>query len=128
MLKDSFGRQIEYLRISLTDKCNLRCRYCIPQEGVERLAHSEVLTVEEICRVARILTELGIKRIRLTGGEPLVRRGADAVIRELSELESKPELALTTNGLLLEDKLEEYYNLGLRSVNISLDTRRRDTY
>ena len=127
-MKDGYGRIIDYLRISLTDKCNLRCTYCMPPEGVKRLKHREVLTIEEIIRTAGILTELGIKRIRLTGGEPLVRKGVDTVVKSLGELKSRPELALTTNGILLADKLEEYMSSGLSSVNISLDTKDRECF
>ncbi len=125
---DGFGRKIEYLRISLTDKCNLRCLYCMPKEGIRRLDHAEVLTMEEILRTARLLTELGIRRIRLTGGEPLVRRGMDVLLKELGSLPAGPELALTTNGVLLADRLEEFWDYGLRSVNISLDTRDREVF
>lgn len=127
-LTDAYGRTIEYLRISLTDKCNLRCRYCMPAGGIGRLQHSEVLSLEEICRVASVLTELGIRRIRLTGGEPLVRRGIQGLMRNLAELPARPELAMTTNGVLLADHLEELKASGLRSINISLDTRDRERY
>ena len=122
-LQDAYGRTIDYLRISLTDKCNLRCKYCMPPEGISRLQHAEVLTLEEVCRVAGVLTEMGIRRIRLTGGEPLVRKGIDGLMRELSQLPGRPELAMTTNGVALADRLEELVAAGLRSVNISLDTR-----
>ncbi len=127
-LRDSYGRRIDYLRISLTDKCNLRCRYCMPAEGVKQLAHTDVLSLEEIVRVSSVLTELGIRRIRLTGGEPLVRKGVTDLVRMLGSLPLRPELALTSNGVLLEDKLEAFYEAGLRSVNISLDTLDRENY
>ena len=127
-MTDGYGRTIDYLRISLTDKCNLRCRYCMPAEGVPRLLHEEVLTLEEISRLAGILSEMGIRRIRLTGGEPLVRKGVDGLVKRLGNLPEKPELMLTTNGLLLSEHLEPFYEAGLRSVNISLDTRNRETF
>ena len=127
-LTDAYGRKIEYLRISLTDKCNLRCSYCMPSEGVKRLSHTDVLTLEEILRVSRVMTDMGVCRIRLTGGEPLVRNGIETLVQSLGELDKKPELALTTNGVLLADKLEAFYGAGLRSVNISLDTLNRETY
>jgi len=127
-LIDAYGRRIDYLRISLTDKCNLRCRYCMPKEGISPLRHEEVLTLEEIHRVARLLTELGIRKIRITGGEPLVRRNSMELIRRLSELPEQPELVMTTNGVLLEEHLEELAKRGLRKINISLDTCDRDTY
>ena len=127
-MKDGYGRTIDYLRISLTDKCNLRCSYCMPTAGVKRLEHKDVLTIEEIIRTADIFTRLGIRRIRLTGGEPLVRKGVDTVVKSLCMLKQSPELALTTNGVLLGDKLEEYKSFGLTSVNISLDTRSRECF
>ncbi len=121
-LTDAYGRKMEYLRISLTDKCNLRCRYCMPREGMKRLRHEDILTLEEVYRIAAVLTEMGICRIRLTGGEPLVRKGIDGLVEKLGALPGRPELALTTNGVLLEDHLEEFWAAGLRQVNISLDT------
>ncbi len=121
-LTDAYGRKIEYLRISLTDKCNLRCRYCMPEEGIKRLRHEELLSLEELYRVAGVLSEMGITRIRLTGGEPLVRKGVTGFVERLSELPSHPQLALTTNAVLLADKLEGFAKAGLTSLNISLDT------
>ena len=127
-LIDAFGRKIDYLRISLTDRCNLRCRYCMPEEGIASIPHREILTLEEVYRITRVLTELGIRRIRITGGEPLVRKNVMHLIRQLATLPEKPELALTTNGVLLAEYLPELAEAGLRSVNISLDTMDRDTY
>ena len=127
-LQDAYGRTIDYLRISLTDKCNLRCRYCMPAEGISRLRHENVLTLEEILRVSRILTEMGICRIRLTGGEPLVRRGIVGLMQSLSRLPARPKIAMTTNGTLLAERLEELREAGLESVNISLDTKDPDTF
>ena len=127
-LVDSCGRTMDYLRISLTDKCNLRCRYCMPKEGISPLSHADVLTLEEIQRVAAVLTELGIRKIRVTGGEPLVRRNAMELVRHLTGLPSKPEIVMTTNGVLLEEHLPTLMELGVRKINISLDTLDRKTY
>jgi len=127
-LQDAYGRRIDYLRISLTDRCNLRCGYCMPRDGILPLKHEEILRLEEVYRVAEVLTGMGIRRIRLTGGEPLVRRNLLMLVRKLGELPEKPELAMTTNGVLLGDSLDELYAVGLRSVNISLDTRDPATY
>ena len=127
-LTDAYGRTIDYLRISLTDRCNLRCRYCMPEEGILAFRHDEILTLEEVYRVAEVLTGMGIRRIRLTGGEPLVRKNMQSLVRRLGQLPSRPELSLTTNGVLLEEYLEEFHAAGLRSINISLDTKDPETY
>ena len=127
-LTDAYGRKMEYLRISLTDKCNLRCQYCMPKEGIMPLSHAEVLTLEEIRRVAAVLTELGIRKIRVTGGEPLVRRNAMELIRQLTAFPAKPEVVMTTNGVLLSEHLNELKETGVQRINISLDTLNRDTY
>ena len=127
-ITDAFGRTVDYLRISLTDRCNLRCRYCMPEEGIAALRHEDIMTLEEVYRVAKLMTEMGIRRIRLTGGEPLVRRNMLSLVRRLGELPEKPELVLTTNGVLLEDCLDELIEAGIHGINISLDTLNLDTY
>ncbi len=127
-LIDEYGRRIDYLRISLTDKCNLRCKYCMPSEGIAPLAHEAVLSLEEIYRIAEVLTGMGIRRLRLTGGEPLVRKNAISLIRRLGELPEKPEISMTTNGILLEEHLEELAEAGVHSINLSLDTLNREMY
>jgi len=127
-VQDQFGRTIEYLRMSVTDRCNLRCRYCMPEEGVTGLAHGDVLRYEELLRIAAAACRLGIRKIRVTGGEPLVRRGLVDFIGQLVELPEKPEIALTTNGLLLADFAEELKSAGLSRVNVSLDTLRPDRF
>ena len=127
-LVDSYGRTMDYLRISLTDRCNLRCRYCMPKEGIPAFKHEDIMTLEEVYRVAEVMTGMGIRRIRLTGGEPLVRKNMLSLVRRLGELPSKPELSLTTNGVLLEDYLEELSEAGVGRINISLDTRNPETY
>ena len=118
---DAFGRNIDYMRISVTDKCNLRCRYCMPSD-IELCSMSELLSFEEIRTVVREAAALGINRIKLTGGEPLVRRGIENLVAMLAGVEGIRSLTLTTNGILLEEKLEALKQAGLTAVNISLDT------
>ncbi len=120
MLSDSFGRDHDYLRISLTDRCNLRCFYCMPEEDHPSMAADHLLTADEIERIARTFVEHGVKKIRLTGGEPLVRKDAAEIFRALSRL--GVELALTTNGILLGRYFDVLRETGIRSVNVSLDT------
>ena len=127
-MTDRFGRTIEYLRISLTDLCNLRCVYCMPAEGVGKLRHGQILSIEEICEIAEAAVALGIRKIRLTGGEPLVRRGVVELVRMLKALPGLDELALTTNGLLLPELAGPLKEAGLDRVNISLDTLDADKY
>ena len=121
-MKDAFQREITYLRISLTDLCNLRCAYCMPPEGVEKRDHCQILSLEEIGEIAREAVSLGVRKIRLTGGEPLVRRGMLSLCRDLRDIPGLEELALTTNGLLLPDMAAELKAAGVDRVNISLDT------
>ena len=119
---DSFGRDIRYLRLSITDRCNLRCRYCMPEDGVAPTAHDDLLRYEELMRVAAAAVSLGIDRFKVTGGEPLVRRGCTDFIRHLKALPCVHQVTLTTNGLLLPPLLDELCAAGLDGVNISLDT------
>lgn len=125
---DPFGRSIEYLRLSITDRCNLRCRYCMPEEGVAPLAHGDVLSYEELLRVARSCVALGIRKIRVTGGEPLVRRGVVDFIAQLTALPEAPKVVLTTNGLLLAEMAVPLKAAGLKRVNVSLDTLRPERF
>lgn len=119
---DQFGREINYARISVTDRCNLRCRYCMPEGGVKKLPQAEILTLEEILRVAEIFARLGIRKIRLTGGEPLLRKNLPSLIRALKNLSGIELVTLTTNGVLLKSKVRELIAAGLDGVNLSLDT------
>ena len=119
---DQYGRKIEYLRLSLTDRCNLRCRYCMPEEGVQKMPPEELLTFEEIMTVLRPLAQRGIKKVRLTGGEPLVRRGLPKLLRGIARLPGIEQVALTTNGVLLAEMAESLLEAGLTELNISLDT------
>jgi len=127
-LIDSFGRSINYLRISVTDRCNLRCIYCMPPEGVPQMSHSEILSYEEIRTVVQAAAELGINRIRLTGGEPLVRAELPKLIKMISQIEGIEELSLTTNGTFLKKYALELKQAGLSRVNVSLDTLKADKF
>lgn len=121
-MQDSFGRTIDYLRISVTDRCNLRCVYCMPEEGVDSLSHTEILSYEEIMRLVRSFAELGVKKIRLTGGEPLVRKGIESLVRDIKNVSGIENVSITTNGILLAEKLPALIEAGLDGANISLDT------
>lgn len=127
-LRDTFSRKINYLRVSVTDRCNLRCVYCMPPEGIEALAHGQILSYEEILRVVRISVSLGITKVRITGGEPLVRRGIVDFIGEIAKIPGVEDLSLTTNGILLAPMAEELYQKGLKRVNISLDTLKPEVF
>ena len=119
---DQYGRTIEYLRIAVTDRCNLRCVYCMPEEGIEQLPHEQILTFDEIERICRISTELGISKIKLTGGEPLVRKGLPDLLGKIKRISGIEQVTLTTNGILLKNQLDELMRQGLDAVNISIDT------
>lgn len=121
-MKDSHGRTIDYLRISLTDRCNLRCIYCMPDEGVEQMSHEDILRIEEIEEAVRVAATMGITRVRLTGGEPLVRKGVVDLIRSIKNTPGIEHIAMTTNGILLPRMADELKEAGLSRVNISLDT------
>ncbi|MGE5397202.1 MAG: GTP 3',8-cyclase MoaA [Chitinophagales bacterium] len=125
---DKLGRDINYLRISLTDRCNLRCRYCMPDHGLEMKEHYEILSLEEIERLVRIASEIGISKVRLTGGEPLIRRNLTSLVKWIAGIASIDDIALTTNGLLLPGLAKELKMAGLNRVNISLDTLKKDRY
>ena len=125
---DQFQREINYLRISVTDLCNLRCCYCMPEKGVEKYSHEQILSVEEISEIARACAELGITKIRLTGGEPLVRKGILDICKEISSIPQIKELCLTTNGLLLKKYAENLRKAGVDRLNISLDTLQNEKY
>ena len=122
MFKDSYGRQITYMRISVTDRCNLRCIYCMPADGIRQTTHKEILTFDEIVRIARIGAGKGISRIKITGGEPLVRKNVAALIRMLKAVPGIEQVTLTTNGALLTEQIDSLVKSGLDAVNISLDT------
>lgn len=125
---DQFGRKIEYLRISVTDRCNLRCRYCMPSSGIEHHSHAEILTFNEILTFVKIFVKLGITKVKITGGEPLVRRDVCKLIQSLKKLDGIEEVTMTTNGVLLEQFLPDLLYAGLDGINISLDTLDREKY
>jgi GTP 3',8-cyclase len=122
LLRDSWGREIRSLRVSVTDKCNFRCRYCMPAEGLEWLDRDEVLSFEEIERVVRVLASMGVDEVRLTGGEPLVRRELPVLVRLLAAVPGVRDLSLTTNGVLLDRLAGPLVEAGLRRLNVSLDS------
>lgn len=121
-MHDRFERSITYLRISVTDKCNLRCIYCMPAEGVPALRHADVLSFEEICSFTKTAVGMGIRKVRLTGGEPLVRRDIVTLVAMLAEIDGIEDYAMTTNGLLLARHAAALASAGLHRVNVSLDT------
>jgi len=127
-LIDRFNRAHTYLRISVTDRCNLRCQYCMPPEGIEWKERRELLSFEEILRVARVFVAMGIDKIRLTGGEPLARKNLDMLIEQLAGLDGLNTIAMTTNGILLSDQVSRLKEAGLSALNISLDTLRPERF
>ena len=125
---DKLGRDITYLRISLTDKCNLRCRYCMPEEGVCRRQHHEMMNEDEVVTAVQVAASLGIHKIRLTGGEPLVKKNIVSICRRVAEVEGVREVCLTTNGLLLPQLAKELREAGVKRLNLSLDTLDPEKY
>jgi len=127
-LSDSFQRPINYLRISVTDRCNLRCVYCMPAEGVSLMSHKDILSYEEICTIVKAAAELGVNKVRLTGGEPLVRDGLPELLRMLKGIDVIDDISLTTNGTMLAQYASELKQAGLQRVNISLDTLKANRF
>ncbi len=127
-MKDPFKRTINYLRISVTDKCNLRCQYCMPAEGITLIRHEDLLSFEEIADFTRTAVEMGISKVRLTGGEPLVRRGIVSLVEQISQINAIQDLAMTTNGVLLDKFSTPLKEAGLHRLNVSLDTLDPDRY
>lgn len=127
-MKDRFNREINYLRISVTDRCNLRCMYCMPEEGIRCVPMEEVLTFEEIARICRQASKLGISRLKITGGEPLVRKGVENLVKMLKEIDGIEQVTMTTNGTLLEGHIGELVDSGLDGINISIDSLDKDGY
>lgn len=128
MLLDAYGRQVDYLRLSITDRCNLRCVYCMPPAGVALKPASEILSYDELIRTVQAAVSLGVRKVRVTGGEPLIRRGVVGFIRRLSLVEGISDLCMTTNGIGLRELAAPLREAGLSRVNISLDTIRRERY
>jgi cyclic pyranopterin phosphate synthase len=127
-LVDTFGRLHDSLRLSVTDRCNIRCFYCMPETDVKFQPREQILTFEEIERFVRIAVTLGVRKLRITGGEPLVRKDLATLVRKLASLEGIADLALTTNGVLLADQARELYDAGLRRLNVHLDTLDRERF
>ena len=127
-MKDGFGRTIEYLRISVTDACNLRCRYCMPEEGPSGCNCKMNLSADEIVEIASAASRLGMKKLRITGGEPLVRRDIVELTRRLGEIPGVEDMSMTTNGTLLKSLARELYDAGIHRINISLDTLDDEKY
>lgn len=127
-MRDQYGRTIDYMRISLTDRCNLRCIYCMPEEGICQIPREEILGQDEIIKICRLAGELGISRIKLTGGEPLVRKICVPLVRELKALPGIQQVTLTTNGILLKEQLPGLMEAGLDALNISLDTLEAENF
>ena len=119
---DRFNRLINYLRVAITDRCNLRCFYCMPHKSIAQYAHSEILTYEEILRIVQTAVGIGFNKVRLTGGEPLVRRNVHELVQQLASFPEIEDLALTTNGVYLDQMADQLFNAGLKRINISLDT------
>ncbi|MDD2585659.1 MAG: GTP 3',8-cyclase MoaA [Syntrophomonadaceae bacterium] len=119
---DGYGRNINYLRVSVTDRCNLRCRYCMPEEGISHLGHSSILSLEDIARLIKISTDVGVNKIRLTGGEPLVRKNLSQLIDYIAAIPRIDDIAITTNGILFADMATEFKKAGLQRINFSLDS------
>ena len=127
-MKDSFGREITYLRLSVTDKCNLRCRYCMPEEGVCRKSHADMLTEEEMIMAVRAAASLGVSKLRITGGEPLVKKNIISICEKAAAVEGIKEVCLTTNGVLLPKMAKDLRSAGVSRLNISLDTLDPEKY
>ncbi len=127
-MKDHFGRNIKYMRISITDRCNLRCKYCMPEEGIPSMGHQQIISFENIEKVVKASVKLGITKYRITGGEPLVRKGVVGLIESLSAIEGVETLTMTTNGILLPQFADQLKTAGLDRINISLDTLNHRKY
>jgi GTP 3',8-cyclase len=127
-LVDRYGRRINYIRISVTDRCNLRCRYCMPETGVEWVPHEKIITYEELYRILNICIMRGVEKVRITGGEPLLRKGIPDFIAHVSGIRGLKDISLTTNGILLESMAEKLKEAGLKRVNVSLDTLDRKKF
>jgi len=128
VLTDNHGRVINYLRLAVTDRCNLRCFYCMPEEGIDWLSRKELMTFEEMLRICSIAVKMGIEKIRITGGEPFVRKGIMSFLTDISKLNGLKQITITTNGVLTAPLIPELKKLGIQSVNLSLDTLDRNRF
>lgn len=128
-MKDSFNREINYLRVSITDRCNLRCRYCMDKDGLSnKLAHDDILTFDEIAAFVKICANNGISSVRITGGEPLVRKGVPSLVYMINQIDGIKDVSMTTNGILLPKYAKQLKDAGLKRINISLDTLDPQTF
>ncbi len=127
-LIDKYNRCLNYLRISITDRCNLRCIYCVPNDSRQHLPHKEILRYEEILRLVRIGVRLGISKVRITGGEPLIRKGVYDFLGQLTQIDGLSDVSLTTNGVLLKDNIKKIRSAGIKRINVSMDTLNRQKY
>lgn len=127
-LIDPHNRRLNYLRVSITDRCNLKCLYCMPGDRIPKLSHKEILRYEEILRIVEVGVRLGISKIRITGGEPLFRRGVYAFLETLGKMPGIQDLSLTTNGVLLKENIERIRSAGIKRINVSLDTLKREQF
>ncbi|MCE5312087.1 MAG: GTP 3',8-cyclase MoaA [Nitrospiraceae bacterium] len=127
-IADRYERTIDYLRISITDRCNLRCIYCMPSNGIKPIEHKEVLSYEEIIRIVRVASCIGVRKIRLTGGEPLTRKDLPGLVSAINSIEGIEDVSLTTNGILLKQQIGELAGAGLKRINISLDSMKPERY
>ena len=125
---DKFNREINYLRVSITDRCNLHCSYCRPKEGISLQGHEDILRYEEIIRVVSIAVKMGLVKVRITGGEPLVRRGCVEFLAALKKIDGLKDISITTNGILLEEFAQKIFDAGISRINISLDSLNKDKY
>ncbi len=125
---DGYGRNIDYLRISIIDRCNLRCVYCMPEHGVGTVTHEKILSYEEIIQLVKVFSSLGIRKIKLTGGEPLVRKNVAYLVRELKKIPGIEQVTLTTNGVLLAENMAKLVEAGIDGINLSLDTRNPEVF
>jgi cyclic pyranopterin phosphate synthase len=127
-LVDGYGRRLTYLRISVTDRCNLRCVYCMPESGVSLMNHEDIISYEDILRLARILSRHGVNKVRITGGEPLARKGLTGFVQKLSEIKDINDISMTTNGILLDKYAQNLFDAGLKRINISLDSLNKEKF
>lgn len=127
-LTDKYNRNLNYLRISITDRCNLRCLYCMPRELIPWLPHREILSYEEILRIIRVGIDFGISKVRVTGGEPLIRKGVYHFLNQVTKLKGLQDISLTTNGVLLRDNIDKIRSAGIKRINISLDTLNKNKF
>ena len=122
MLKDNHGRVINYVRLAVTDRCNLRCFYCMPENGIKYLNKKSLLSFEEMYRILKVLSHQGISKLRITGGEPFIRKGIMEFLQEVSKIDTLNQIHITTNGTFTQDKIESLERIGIKSINLSLDS------